>query len=196
MQRLSSGLKLTLVSVLAALFLALPGCKRAPEQIEQEPATQPSEDQLQVEALQLPQMNPEIGITLNATPPGLVATLNTQVWIEVTDANTPDVLYSFVASSTDSPGVAPATVKEFETWVRNSPQGKITGKGSTETVFGSAAWVSGSYMDDDGVMDDIRIFSPHPSGTGTLVLFSVCPIGTKSADHRLVVMRELLANIS
>jgi hypothetical protein len=68
--------------------------------------------------------------------------------------------------------------------------------GELDTTFGRADWVSGSYDDDDGPVVDVQVFVPHPSGSGYMVLRSVCPPGTSTVEDRLSVMRELLTYIT
>ena len=87
-------------------------------------------------------------------------------------------------------------MEEFEAWVNASQKGRNTGNGSIDTVHGTTNWASGTYMDDDGMMDHIHAFVPHPSGSGSLILYSVCPAGRKTVEDQLAVMQELVAEIS
>lgn len=185
------------VAVFVTSIVLAPACRRQPD----EPVTDTSIDdvemaELELDPIELPLQNPDIGITLNAVPSGMVATLNTQVWIEITDTRSPKNLYVFVASPPDSPGISPQTVEEFEAWVDASQNGRNTGGGSIDTAHGPAIWASGTYMDDDGMMDHIQVFVPHPSGSGSLILYSVCPTGRKAVEDQLAVMQELVAEIS
>lgn len=189
-------LRATLImAVFITSIVLVPACRRQPE----EPTAPPDEVEMpefELVAVELPAQNSEIGITLNAVPSGMIATLNTQVWIEITDTRSPKNLYVFVASPSDSQGISPQTVEEFDAWVRASQDGRNTGNGSIDTAHGEAIWASGTYMDDDGMVDHIQAFVPHPSGSGSLILYSVCPTGRKTVEDQLAVMQELVANIS
>ena len=184
-----------LAMVIVSIAL-LPSCRRGPE----EPVTVDTDStetpKVEFTTLELPLQNLDIGITLNDVPPGLVATLNTEKWIEVSDTKTPTILYAFVASFPDSPGISPQSVEEFGAWVDSSQDGKNTGNGSIDTALGSTTWASGTYLDDDGLVDDLHAFAPHPSGTGTLILYSVCPAGVSTVEKRLAVMQNLLTHVS
>ena len=57
-------------------------------------------------------------------------------------------------------------------------------------------FIGGPYDDDDGPVVDVQIFVPHPSGSGNMVLRSVCPRGTSSVEESLSVMKELLTHVS
>jgi hypothetical protein len=184
-----------LAMVIVSLAL-LPSCRRAPEEPVVVDIDSTETPQVELTAIELPLQNLDIGITLNDVPPGLVATLNTEKWIEVSDTKAPTILYAFVASLPVSQGISPQSVAEFEAWVESSPDGKNTGNGSIDTALGSTTWASGTYLDDDGLVDDIHAFAPHPSGSGTLILYSVCPAGVTTVDERLAVMQELLTHVS
>ena len=186
-----------IVVVLAFAVAALPGCKRAPEEAAPPtPAPQVDREQPPVEVLALPQHNPEIAISLSSVPPSLAITLNTDAWIELADLHNRSVRYSFIGISPEGAGPAAASTAEFERRVLESPNGRMVGRGTVETVFGPATWVCGVYDDDDGPVDDLHLFVPHPSGAGSMVLMSVCPPGAATTDDRLETMQELLTHVS
>ena len=185
------------ITTIALTLVLLPGCKRPPEDVPEPERVVPTQEvRRPIEALDLPQVNIKIGISLTSVPPGLAVTLNTSYWIELTDIHNQSIQYSFIGIPPEQPGPTASTAAEFENRVRESPNGRIVGKGTLETVFGSAHWVSGTYDDDDGPVEDIHLFVPHPSGSGNMVLMSVCPLGAATSDDRLNVMQELLTHVS
>ena len=192
------SVSLALIATLLALAVVLlPGCKRAPEEVAPPEQVVPTEqDQPPITALELPQNNPEIAITLNSVPPGLAATLNTSYWIELTDIRNQSIQYAFVGNPSGQPGPAASSTAEFEVRVLESPNGRITERGTLETIFGPAQWVSGIYDDDYGPVEDIHVFVPHPSGTGTVVMTAICPTGAATVEERLAVIQEILTHVS
>ena len=185
------------VAVISLTVLVLPGCKRAPEEAAPPAPVAPAAvEHPPVAALELPQTNSEIGITLGSVPQVLAVTLNTSLWIELVDLRNPAIRYSFVGVPPDLNGPTPATAAAFETRVHASPNGRIADRGSVDTVFGTSEWICGVYDDDDGAVEDIHLFVPHPSGSGMVVLTSVCPPDAAGIDQRLSVMQELLEHVS
>jgi len=172
----------------------LPSCRRAPEEPTVAPAITAAEDGLT--ALELPQQNPNIGISLTAAPDGLVVTYNGEHWIELTDERRHSLRYTFIETVPDSPGISPTTVEDFETLINEYPDGEVVDHGSVDTALGKADWSNGTYSEDDEILDELTMFSAHPSGSGTLILRSVCPTGLASVEERLSVMRALLAHVS
>lgn len=190
-------IKLLFIAGIIALMTVVPACKKAPEPepvAPVEPLPEAATETLV--SLPLPQSNPEIGIQLSSVPPGLAVTLNTSLWIELTDTRDPSIQYSFVGNPPDSGGPAPSDLPEFRKRVLESPKGKVLKSGTIDTAFGPAQWASGSYVDDDGPVEDINVFVPHPSGNGKIVLRSVCPLGTSTTEDRLTVIQTILMHVS
>ena len=79
MRRFSAGSKLIMIPLLAAFIVLLPNCGRAPE----EPAVSPTipAPQEELEVLELPQQNTQIGISLTAAPQELAVTYNGKHWM-------------------------------------------------------------------------------------------------------------------
>ena len=188
--------RLLIIGSLTASTVFFTSCKRAPEEVVPAEGISRQQELPPIEALELPQQNPDIGITLNSVPQGFAATLNMSYWIEVTDLTSPTTRYAFVAVTPVSPGPTPSSIAEFENRVRASTDGRILDQGTIDTAFGPAQWISGAYNADDGPVEDVHVFVPHPSGTGTMVMTSICPKGTATVDERLVVMQELLTHVS
>jgi len=192
-----SWTKLIIMTGLSIAVVVLPGCRRTPEEpTTPETAAIAEEVHSPIEVLDLPQTNTEIGLTLASVPQGLAVTLNTGPWIQLVDTQNPSIVYSFISVVENQPGIAPLTVAEFERRVLESPEGNVVANGDLETAFGTAHWVSGTYIDDDGPVEDLTAFVPHPSGAGLVVLRSVCPTGGASTEDRLRVMQELLTHVS
>jgi len=179
---------------LAVAFVVLPGCRRAPEEPTAAPATTAVEDELTV--LDLPQHNPEIGISLTAAPAGLVVTYNGEHWIELTDEKRHALLYTFIETVPDSPGISPTSVTDFETVINAYPDGEVVDRGSVDTALGKADWSNGTYSEDGEILDELTMFSAHPSGSGVLILRSICPTGLATTEERLSVMQALLTHVS
>lgn len=183
-----------LASVIVSIAL-LPSCRRAPDT--------PAEGTKEVEiggesglsALELPLQNPVLGISLSSTPPGLIATFNENASIEVTDPRRPDLRLSFFA---DLPGVplrSPVDIEGFEEFIGKHDGGSLTDRGEIETALGPATWASGTYSAEDQVFGDVRVFAPHPSGNGTLILASVSPAGDVTVEEQLAMMKEVLTHV-
>lgn len=189
-----SWTKLILNTGLAVAVVVLPGCRRTPEEPTAAPAVPDTQEELTI--LEGPQQNPEIGISLNAAPAGLVVTYNGEHWIELTDEKRHSLRYTFIETVPDSPGISPTSVQDFETLIGAYSDGEILNNGSVDTVFGKADWSNGTYSEDGEVLDDLTMFSAHPSGSGILILRSVCPAGLATLEERLSVMQDLLTQIS
>ena len=173
------------------------GCGKAPDQqTESEPTVPAQAVQPPVESLNLPQTNANLSVTLESLPPGLVVTYNDSFWIELVDAERPSIRYALIGNPPGQAGVAPSSPAEFETRIRQSPNGKIVDEGAVKTDLGDAVWVAGRYDDDDGPVVDIHLFVPTRPDRGALVLTSVCPPDVAPVDQRLSVMRDLLAHLS
>lgn len=185
----------TIVAVVIASIALLPSCRRAPEE---QPAVTPDsgEPAIDLTVLDLPQKNPLIGISLNSAPPGLVATYNEERTIEITDERRPSLRYTFDADLPGAPSRSPRTIEDFEVFMGKHNGGSLADSGDMKTALGKATWASGTYSAEDQVFEDVRVFAPHPSGTGTLILCAVCPAGTATVEERLAAMREILADVS
>ncbi len=194
MRRFSAGSKLIMIPLLAAFIVLLPNCGRAPE----EPAVSPTipAPQEELEVLELPQQNTQIGISLTAAPQELAVTYNGKHWMELTDKKRHSLRYTFIESVPDSPGLSPTSVQEFQTMISAYEDGKILESGSVDTALGNADWSNGTYSEDGEVLDILTMFSAHPADSRILILRSVCPTGLATVEERLSVMQELLANIS
>lgn len=184
------------IAVLVVTAALLPGCRRAPEQPPPTPTPTAIQPQPEVGALELPQSNPQIGVSLASLPPGLAVTLNTSYWVELTDTRNPSIQYSFIGIPPEKPGPTPSSVAEFEERVRESPEGRVLERGTLDTAFGPASWVSGTYVDDDGPVIDIHLFVPYPPDSEGVIVTSVCPPGAASVEDRLAVMKDLLTHVS
>ena len=184
--------------VLFALAL-LPGCKQAPKEEKEEPVAAVDENALAVgplDALKLPVVNDEIGITLNTVPAGLVPTYNGEHWIDIVDDNRRALHYTFVSAPEFVLGIGGSDPEDFEKTARTIPEGGFLGKGELETTLGVAGWANGSYSEDGVMTDQIFLLAPHPSGTGSLILTSTCTVGEATVEERLKVMGNLLAAIT
>ncbi len=184
---------------LAMTVVIVPGCGRAPE--APPPAPEPTVTATEAEpgvltTLELPQINPEIGITLTAVPANLVATFNGSDGFEVTDAQRPVLRYNFEADRPGAPSRGPSSIGTFETFVRRFNDGTALDSGSLKTALGDATWASGSYFEEDQTLIDIRVFTPHPSGSGTLVVWTVSPAEAATVEERLSTIRRLLDGVS
>lgn len=182
-----------LTTVIISIAL-LPSCRRAPEEA---PATETSgAAQIELEALDLPLENLQIRIALSTTPPGLVATYNGEAAIEVTDTKRPDLRFTLDADLPGAPSRSPKTVQDFERFIGKHHEGRLTDKGEIETALGLATWASGTYFEEDQSFGDVRVFAPHPSGDGTLILSAVCPSEEATVEDRLATMKEILTHVS
>jgi hypothetical protein len=193
--------KYTEVAVVLALAIAiaiLPSCKRAPEEppppatelVEAEPTPVP------LTIVDLPQTNPEIGITLSGAPPGLVAIYSGEHWIELADRANPSLLYTLMSGPEHASGVAVSDIDEFESAVAARIDGRFLRRGSIETALGTAYWVSGEYSEDGELIQQVMVSVQHPSGGGQLTISSICPVSVASLEDRLEVIRQLLTHVS
>lgn len=198
---------LAVLTVTVALGLAVfPGCGRAPE----EPARGPDETvtepnviftpgptpRVRLSTLEAPQRSPEIGITLSAVPPGLVITSNEDLWMELTDSARLTLQYTLLALPPEAEGVDPADVGRYESLLPSYSSRKPNDSGVVETRLGTARWATGTYLEDDDELVDVRVFAPHPTGRGTLVVYSACPRGVASVEERIAVIKDLLSHVS
>lgn len=192
----SFGAPIIVAMVIVSIAL-VPSCRRAPEEAPAvAPADGAGEPKIELTALDLPLKNPAIGISLNAVPRGLVATYNDERAIEIADENRPDLRYTFDADLPQLPSRSPRSIAEFKVFMEKFSGGSLTDSGDIETASGAATWASGTYFAEDQSFEDVRIFAPHPSGTGTLILFAVCPEGLATVEERLATMREILSEVS
>jgi hypothetical protein len=185
---------LVVTAVVAAVVL-LPSCRRAPEDEATAPAKPTAEGEVELITTELPQTNPTIGVTVEAVPDGLVVTFNGDNWIELTEVAQPNIYYTFVANSEKAPTVAPTTMADFETSVLAYADGRMTGAGTVDTALGEGVWASGTYSEDSEFLEKIYILAPHPSGTGNLIMTSVCPQQVASVSRRLDRIRQIIANV-
>jgi hypothetical protein len=176
----------------------LPSCRRAPEgPPDGTPVTDSSDvSQIKLDALDLPLENPQIKISVSKTPPGLVATYNGEASIELADEKRPNLRYTFDADFPDQPSRSPKTVEEFEQFIGKHHDGSLTDNGTMDTVLGAATWASGTYFEEDQSFGDVRLFVPHPTQTGTLILSAVCPVEESTVEERLATMNEILTHVS
>jgi len=184
----------TIVVSLLALAIALsPGCKRAEE--EQALVEGPDPDAENLVSLALPQANPELGLTLNDTPKGMIVTYNEGLAMEVTDTSQPDLRYSLNVERPDLPERSPATIGDFENFIGRHNQGVVNDRGTLKTALGTADWAVGMYYEEDQSFEDLRVFVPHPSGNGILVVSAVGPEDAASIERRLEVVKALFEEI-
>lgn len=189
-------MKYLVITGLTITMAVLPACKKAPDQ-EPSPsvAAQPGDADHTLVALSPPQSNPDLGITVTGTPPGLVVTYNENLSLELADTSRPDLRYTLFA---DRPGLdyrSPASAADFEVFIDGHNRGRITDRGNLDTPFGTASWAAGTYFEEEQSFEDMRVFVPHPSGSGTLVVTSVSPADLASFDERLSVIEELLSHL-
>ena len=185
------------IALLVLALGSLPSCRRAPE--TPPPATPTpvtSAPEVSLNQLELPLSNPEIGITLDAVPPGLVATYNGEHWVELTDTHNPQLRYTFVSDPEYATGMGVADISDFEMAVLAREDGRFDGGGEIDTALGTATWVSGSFSEDGELIDQVMVSVPHPSGTGRLIVSSIGPQGVAGARDRLGVIVELLSDVS
>ena len=185
-----------IVIVAACTAVLLPGCRGKSEPPPAGAPVEPSATELPVQTIDLPQGNPEIGITLDRAPSGLAATYNGEYWIELADVSRPGLRYVFVPVVENQPAISPGTVADFESMVREYSDGQVGPGGELETRFGVAKWSSGTYSEDGELLLDVRLFVPHPSGSGAFVLYSDSRRDLATVEQRLEVMRELLEGVS
>lgn len=190
---------LAIVTALAAACVLLPGCRRAPEEAPAPPETTQAPEVAEVEvpltALELPQTNPEIGITIKSAPEGLVATYNGEHWIELADRDRPRLRFTFVSAPEFAPGLRAVSFDEFESAVRRY-KGRFTGRGEIDTPLGPARWVNGSFSEDGEEFDQVLVAASHPSGARELFITANCPSGVASVEERLEMIRRLFADVS
>ncbi|HSN55866.1 MAG TPA: hypothetical protein VLT32_14425, partial [Candidatus Sulfomarinibacteraceae bacterium] len=127
---------------------------------------------------------------------GLVTTYNDQAFIELTDTSRPALHYTFEADLPDSPSRSPADLPSFEVLLAKFQGGSLLDSGSIETALGTASWAHGEFYQEDQTFSDLRIFAPHPSGSGTLILYSVVPTEAATVEERLQTMQALLGGVS
>jgi len=201
MRRFSAGSKFMIIPGLTALLVLLPSCRRAPEVVEVEPSATSSvpstpTPRVRLSTLEPPQESSKIGITVNALPSGLVITSNDDLWLEVTDSRRLSVQYTFVALPPEADGISLANVGDFEGFLPSFENREPDSEGTVTTRFGEARWASGMYLEYDEELVDVRVFAPHPSGTGILAVYSACPPGVASVEERLAIIQNLLENVS
>jgi hypothetical protein len=190
-------------SVLVGLVLLgaalLPACRRAPETPPPEVVATPVPEAVAYphgHPLTLPQTNDLIEITLSSAPDTLVATYNDQGFLELTDTSRPSLHFTFEADLPTSPSRSPSDLQGFQELLGKYDGGHLLDSGSFDTALGPATWAFGEYYQEDRTFSDVRIFAPHPSGNGRLILSSTAPEGTASPEERLETMRQLLAGVS
>lgn len=185
---------------IALLVLALgllPSCRRAPEAPPSATTTPTAAtSEVTLNALEPPLSNPKIGITLDAVPPGLVATYNGEHWIELTDSRQPQLRYTFVSDPEYATGMGVVEISDFETAILAREDGRFEGRGEIDTALGTATWVSGSYSEDGQIIDQFMVSAPSPSGSGRVIVNSIGPQGAAGAEDRLNVIIDLLSKLS
>lgn len=186
----------SIVTVAVSVAVLLPGCRRQSEQPPGGTPGGPLPTEVPLQTIDLPQSNPEIGITLDRAPSGLAATYNGEYWIELADVSKPRLRYVFVPVVANQPAITPESVAGFESMVREYPDGRVGPGGELETRFGPAKWSSGTYSQDGELLLDVRLFVPHPSGSGVFVLYSHSREDLATVEQRLETMRELLEGVS
>lgn len=186
--------EIIVVSLLALAIGLLPGCKRA----EEEPAVGQGPDvgSESLVSLELPQASPELGLTLNDIPKGLIVTYNEGLAMEVTDPSQPDLRFTLNVERPELPERSPATVGDFEVFIGGHNKGVVNDRGILKTALGEADWALGVYFEEEQSFEDLRVFVPHPSGNGTLVISAVGPENTASVEQRLDVVKALLEEIT
>jgi hypothetical protein len=195
MHKVRSAVHLAVATGLAAMVLT-PGCGRAPEEVPP-PSTAVEESAAEpLTSLELPQSNSAVGVTLASVPAGLVATFNENEGLEVADVRRPSLRYNFEADLPGSPSRGPSSVGAFETFVRKFNDGAPLDNGTLDTALGGATWASGRYYEEDQSFIDVRVFAPHPSGDGTLIVWTVSPEDVASVAERLSAIRGLLEFVS
>ncbi|HSN55125.1 MAG TPA: hypothetical protein VLT32_10650 [Candidatus Sulfomarinibacteraceae bacterium] len=185
-----------IITVAVSVAVLLPGCRRQSEQPPAETPAEPSPTGPPVETIDLPQSNPEIGVTLDRAPSGLAVTYNGEYWIELADLSSPGLRYVFVPVVENNPAISPESVADFESMVKEYPDGQVGPRGELDTRFGLAKWSSGTYSEDGELLLDVRLFVPHPSGSGAFVLYSSSREDLATVEQRLETMRGLLDGIS
>jgi hypothetical protein len=182
--------------MIIASVAVIPGCRRAPEEPPEATPVVDVGPRPVLTVLELPQHNPELGFGLSSAPPGLVATFNEGASLEITDERRPALRYTFAADLPGSPSRSPSSVAAFETFIGKHNDGRLVDSGSLETALGPSTWADGTYFEEETSFSDLRVFAPHPSGSGTLVLSAVCPSSEATVEERLAVIRQLLAEVS
>lgn len=186
--------EIVFVALLALAVILLPGCNRAEE--ESVPAEPLDDGGEALVSLDLPQTSPELGLTLNDIPRGLIVTYNEGLAMEVTDTSQPDLRFTLNVERPDLPERSPATVGDFEVFIGGHNEGVVNDRGTLKTALGKADWALGVYHEEDQTFEDLRVFVPHPSGNGILVISAVGPENTASVDQRLDVVKALLEEIT
>ncbi len=189
--------RFVLLMVVVSIAL-LPSCRRGPDEPPDGEPISDSTDagQLELNALDFPLENPQLNISLSTSPPGLVATYNGEASIELADTKRPDLRYTFDADFPENPSRSPKSVEEFERFIGKHNDGSFSDSGVMKTALGTAAWASGTYFEEDQSFGDVRLFVPHPSQTGILILSAVCPSEEATVEDRLATMKEILTHVS
>lgn len=188
---------LPIVAIFIMSTALVPGCRRAPETPPEEaPAAESSSAaQIELDTLDLPLENPRIRIALSKTPPGLVATYNDEAAIEITDERRPVLRFTFDADLPGAPSRSPKNVADFERFIGKHHDGSFTDSGEIETALGVSTWASGTYFEEDQSFADVRVFAPHPSGNGTLILLAVIPANQATVEEQLSTMKAILDHV-
>lgn len=195
--RRSSRRHIPWIAALVLAFSLLPGCRRAPEAPSSTtPTPTAATSEVTLNALEPPLSNPNIGITLDDVPPGLVATYNGEYWIELTDSRHPQLRYTFVSDPEYATGMGVVDISDFETAILARKDGRFDGRGEIATALGTATWVSGSYSEDGQIIDQFMVSAPSPTGSGRLIVSSIGPQGAAGAEDRLNVIVNLLSKVS
>ncbi|MEE4270153.1 MAG: hypothetical protein V2I67_00665 [Thermoanaerobaculales bacterium] len=188
----------TLITKLAIILMlgliVLPGCGRGPdEEATTETVPQEVAEPETLVSLPLPQTNPDLGLTVAEVPAGFVATYNEDVAIELADTTRPGLRYSLFVDRPGLPYRSPSNQEDYEIYIGGYTDGRVIDRGDFDTPFGVAAWAQATYFEEDQSFEDLRVFVPHPSGSGTVIVVSVCPEGMAPLDDRLDSIKELVA---
>ncbi|MFV2071415.1 MAG: hypothetical protein ACC742_02030 [Thermoanaerobaculales bacterium] len=171
-------------------------CRKSPEPAPETPGDQvPSSMQpTPVTELAGPQDNPVLGVRVESTPPGLVVSYNDQEWLMLVERASPNVMFIVEVDRTRAPVDLAGAAGEFEAMIKRYPDGELLGNGTLEdSQFGPARWAAGSYSEDGEKIEEIRLFTTHPSGSGMLIVYARYPQGSGSVDGRLAQLEAVVA---
>ena len=185
-------------AAVAALVVFSTACRKSPEPApevsgDQVPSSQQS---MPVTDLTGPQENPVLGVRVESTPPGLVVAYNDQAWLMLVEQGSPNVRFIVSVDRTQAPGDLAGAATDFEATIKRYPDGELLGSGTLEdSQFGPARWSGGSYSEDGEALEEIRLFTTHPSGSGLLIVYALYPRGSGSVDGRLAQLEAVIAGL-
>lgn len=174
------------------------GCRRQPEEPPPPPVTADAPPaEAPVQGLELPLTNPTLGIGVVRTPPGIVATYNHGQWLEFSEEAEPTVRFFVSTDGTRSSAELDGARADFENTIGRYGDGKLLGRGQVEIAgFKPCLWSCGSYSEDGEPIEEVRIFTAHPTRSGVLMVFARYPAGSADTDHRLEQIEQLLGGVS